>query len=113
MREATTQASPYSAIRQAIRKYDLATGACLKHRKSKALAVGAWTESPKLLGIDLHERVDILGVEFGHTVAISITDSWSRITNAVRAQARRAYARHMYLIRRIHYVQLCLLAKIW
>ena len=64
-----------SAIQQAIRTYEQATGACLNPRKSKPLAVGTWTESPTLLGIDLHERVNILGVEFGRTVALSIRDS--------------------------------------
>jgi hypothetical protein len=85
----------FRAIQEAIRTYERATGACLNPRKSKALAVGAWTERPTLLGIDLHKRFEILGVEFGPTVALSIRDSWSRVTSAVRAQARRAYARHV------------------
>jgi hypothetical protein len=108
-----TQPEAFSAIRKAIRTYERATGACLNPRKSKALAVGAWIERPTLLGIDLHERVEILGVEFRPTVALSIRDSWSRVTGAVRAQVRRAYARHMCLVRRMQYVQLCLFAKIW
>jgi hypothetical protein len=94
-----THPEAFSAMQEAIRTYERATGACLNPRKSKALAVGAWTERPTLLGIDLHESVEILGVEFGPTVALSIRDSWSRVTGAARAQARRAYARHMCLVR--------------
>jgi hypothetical protein len=108
-----TQPEAFGAIHEAIRTYERATGACLNPLKSKALAVGAWTDRPTLLGIDIHERVEILGVEFGPTVARSIRDSWSRVTGAVRGQARRAYARHMCLVRRMQYVQLCLFAKIW
>jgi hypothetical protein len=106
-----TQPEAFSAIEEAIRTYKRATGACLNPRKSKALAVGAGTERPTLLGIDLHERVEIFGVEFGPTVALSIRESWARVTGAVREQARRACARHMCLVRRMQYVQLCLLAK--
>jgi hypothetical protein len=107
-----TQLEDFSAIQKAIRTYERSTGACLNPRKSKALAVGAWMERPTLLGIDLHERVEILGVEFGPNVALSIRDSWSRVTGAVRAQARRAYAWPVCLVRRMQYAQLCLFAKI-
>ena len=78
-----THPEDFSAIEQAIRTYKRATGACLNPRKSKALTVWPWTERPTLLGVDLHERVDILGVELGQTVALSIRDSWSRVTSAV------------------------------
>jgi hypothetical protein len=108
-----THPEAFSAIQQAIRTYERATGACLNPRKSKALSVGAWTERPTLLGVDLHERIEILGVEFGPNVALSIRDSWASVTSAVRAQARRAYAQHMCLVRRMQYLQLCLFAKIW
>jgi hypothetical protein len=84
-----TQPEAFGAIKEAICTYERATGACLNPRKSKALAVGVWTEHPTLLGIDLHECVEILGLEFGPTVALSIRGSWSRVTGAVRAQARR------------------------
>jgi hypothetical protein len=93
--------------------YERATGARLIPRKSKALAIGAWTEPPTALGIDFHERVNILGVEFGPTIAISIRDSWSKVMCAVRAQARRAYTRHLCLVQRMKYIQLPLFAKIW
>ena len=108
-----TDPEAFITIQQAVRAYERATGARLNPRKSKALAVGAWTEPPTSLGIAFHDRIDILGVEFGPTVALSMQDSWSSVTRAMRAQARRAYAGHLCLVQRMHYVQLCLFAKIW
>ena len=72
-----------------------------------------FTEPPTALGVDFHERVNILGVEFGPTIATSIRDSWSRVVCAVRAQARQAYTRHLCLVQRMQYVQPRLFAKIW
>jgi len=66
-------------------------------------------EPPTSLGIAFHDRVDILGVEFCHTIALSMQDSWSRVTRAVRAQAHMAYARNLCLVQRIQYVQQCFL----
>jgi len=55
----------FVTIRQAIRCFELAEGARHNPTKSKALATGAWMEPATLLGIDIYERVDILGVTFG------------------------------------------------
>jgi hypothetical protein len=100
-------------IQQAVQTFERAKGARLNPRKSKALAIGTWTETPTALGIDLYELVSILEVDFGPTIAISVQDSWASVTRAVRAQAQRAYARHLCLAQRLHYVQLCLFAKMW
>jgi hypothetical protein len=108
-----THPEAFIAIQEANRTYEWATEVCLNPRKSKAFAVGAWTEHPTLLDINLHERVEILGVYFGPTVTLSIRNSWARVTSVVGAQARRAYARHMCLVKRMQYMQLCLYAKIW
>ena len=40
-------------------------------------------------------------------------DSWTSVLRTARAQARKACARNLCLAQRIHYVQLCLLAKVW
>jgi hypothetical protein len=53
--------------------------------------------APTSLGIAFHDRVDILGVEFGPTIALSMQDSWSRVTRAVRAQARWVFDRQLCL----------------
>jgi hypothetical protein len=39
--------------------------------------------------------------------------SWARVVSSVRAQARQAYARELCLVQQMHYIQLCLFAKIW
>jgi hypothetical protein len=80
--------------------------------KSKAMAISGWTEPATTLGIPFHVRVDILGVTFGPTINISRQDSWTIVIGAVRAQARKSYARRLCLAQRIYYVRLCLLAKI-
>ena len=96
-----TNPGDFHAVQQAIHLYERATGARLNPRKSKALAIGAWTELPTAMDIVFHERVNILGVEFGPTIATSTRDSWSKIICAVQAQARRAYIRHLLLVQRM------------
>jgi hypothetical protein len=107
-----TNPGDFHAIQQATHLHERATGARINPRKSKALAIGTWSEPPTALGINFHERVNILGVELGPTIATSIRDSWSVIC-AVRAQARRTYTRHLCLVQRMKYIQLYIFAKIW
>jgi hypothetical protein len=85
-----TRPEDFVTIQQAIRTYERATGARLNPNISKALAVGPWEGHPTSLGIAFHERANSLGVEFGHTIALSMQDSWARVTCSVRAQARKA-----------------------
>jgi hypothetical protein len=76
-------------VHQALRIYEQATWAHLNPNKSRALAVGGWTEPITLLGIELFQQVKILGVTFGSTVDATVQDSWTKVTNAVRACANR------------------------
>jgi hypothetical protein len=108
-----TNPGDFHAIEQAIHLRERETEARLSPRKSKALAIGAWTGPPTSLCIVFHECVNILGVEFGCTIATSIRDSWSKVICAVRAQVRRAYTRHLCLVQRMKYIQPCIFAKIW
>jgi hypothetical protein len=103
----------FHTIRQAIRRYEQATGAQLNPHKSKALDIGTWTEPASTLGIPLHERVKILGVSFGHTNALNTQGSWPRVINTIRAQAKQSYTRNLNLAQRFHYVKLHLFAKLW
>jgi len=100
-------------VHQAIRTYEMAIGAQLNPNKSRALAVCGWMEPITPLGIELFQQVKILGVTFGSTVEATVQESWTTVTNAVRAQARTAYARNLCLAYRVKYVQTYLLAKIW
>ena len=71
----------------AIRIYERATGAQINPYKSRALAVGGWSEPIIPLGIELFQQVTILGVTFGSTVDATVQERWTRVTIAVRAQA--------------------------
>ena len=77
-------------VHKAIRIYEQATGAQLNPNKSRALAVGGWTEPITPFGIELFQQVKILGVTFGSTVDATVQEVWTKVTNAVRAQARTA-----------------------
>jgi CHAT domain-containing protein len=57
--------------------------------------------------------VTILGVDFGRTLAQAMKYNWTKVTQAVKAQARQAYSRQLTLPQQIQYVQSYLLAKIW
>jgi hypothetical protein len=100
-------------VNHAIRIYEQATGAHLNPNKSRALAVGGWKEPITALGIELFQQVKILGITFGTTVDATVQDCWTKVFNAVRAQARTAYARNLCLAHRVQYVQTYLLAKVW
>ena len=90
-----------------------ATGALLNSRKSKAPAVGWWSTSTDTLNISYNAEIKILGVTFTCIIEHSMNKSWATATGKLRAQARDTYERDLSLLRRIHYVQAYLLAKIW
>ena len=100
-------------IHHSIAHYEKATGAKLNKQKSNALAIGNWTAPEEPLGIKFREKIKILGIEFGPAIRTSTKASWDKIVGAVRAQARTAYARELCLAKRIQYVQIYLLSKIW
>ena len=99
-------------VHHAIRINEQAIGAQLNPNKSRALAVDGWTEPITPLGTELLQQVKILGMTFGSTVDATVQGSWTKVTNAVRAQSRTAYARNLCLAHRVQYVQTYLLAKI-
>ena len=100
-------------VHHAVRIYEKATGAQLNPNKSRTIAVGGWREPISPLGIEFSQHVTILGVTFGPTMEETIRESWKKVTNAVRAQARIAYARNLCLAHRVKYVNIYLLSKIW
>jgi len=103
----------FTKINQAIRCFENEIGARLKPSKSKAVAVGAFSEPVTVLGIGSHDQVDIIDLFFGSTLALSMKYSWTGVVGTVRAQELEAYARNLCLAHRLLYVQLWLLAKIW
>jgi len=65
-----SQPAVFAKIHQAIRCIEQATEARFSPTKSKALAVGELTEHVTVLGIDFHDQVDIIGVNFGLNLAL-------------------------------------------
>jgi hypothetical protein len=108
-----TSPTDFKTIHEAIQIYERASGARLNPPNSHALAIGHWTTPETDLGIDFQSRLKILGVNFGRTIKESTTATWIHVTEAIRAQARKAFAIELRFAQRIQYVQPCLLAKIW
>jgi hypothetical protein len=71
-----------------IRNYEVATGARLNLRKSKALAVVSWDIS--VFGMDVHyyQDITILGVRFAQPVMNSSTLSWAITTRKMKGEVR-------------------------
>jgi hypothetical protein len=108
-----TQPAAFTAIQRAIQCYESATGALINLRKSKATALGKWAAPATDLGIGFQDHINVLGVTFKPSIAQSIKDNWIGVICAVRAQAKTACAGNLSLAQRLHYVQMCLLTKLW
>ena len=108
-----TSVSDISAVEDAIRRFEKASGARLNPRKSRALAIGRWSAPDNPLGIAYHPTAKILGFQFWSTVRQSVNATWSQLTGQVRSLARESYPRDLCLAHRITYVHAYLLARIW
>ena len=106
-----TRPKDFTITLQAVRCYEQATGARRNPKKSKAPAIGPWTEPATALGIEFHDQVTIQSHIWNHYCQIC-QRQLAGVLRMVRAQTRRAYVRTQFLAQRIQYVQLCL-AKIW
>jgi hypothetical protein len=78
-----TEPEEITAIGEALRNYEQATGARLNIAKSQALAVGTWDTTRSVLNIPYSAEINILGLRMANTTAQSAMSSWSRITNLV------------------------------
>jgi hypothetical protein len=90
-----TRPHDFVIIRTAMECNTLATKAIPNIIKSKALAIGGWTQPRTELRIATYDQIKILGITFSRTRAQSSTTSWEQVINAVRAQARLHYARSL------------------
>ena len=108
-----TSAADFAIIEESIRLYERSSGACFNPRKSKALAVGSWCTQETVLRIAYHPHLVILGVTFWGTIKQTMKNSWSRLTEKVRAQAKRDYTRGPCLSTRMRCINTFLLSKIW
>ena len=108
-----THPAQFATIRQAIHSFEEAKGAQVNPSKSKAMALGDLTAPATEFGVPFHDRIKVLGVNFGPTIPQTLTHSWTGVIHAVRAQARKAYTRSLCFAQRVLYIQSCLLADIW
>jgi purine nucleoside permease len=96
-----------------LERYGAASGARINIRKSKALAVGTWDTSINIMGINYEESVKILGIQFTNTIHQTTLNSWTMVTNGIRAQAQETYSRDLNLYQRFRYVHTFFLARAW
>ena len=93
--------------------YENATGAKINTSKTKALAIGGWDTSQKIMDIEYPEEIRILGVNFTNRSTQTCKEHWCRIISHARAVAQEAYHRNISLEKRIQFVHVYMLARIW
>jgi hypothetical protein len=69
---------------------------------NKVMAASSWDKSMNILDIPYYQEITILDFRFRSTVARSGNFALSRATRKVKALARDAYRRDLYLKQRIH-----------
>jgi hypothetical protein len=100
-------------LEEVLRLYEQASGASNNMVKSKALALGGWSLSHRIMGIPYANRLTILGLRFMDTVRATCVASWKRVTDNIRAKTKGDYARKLTLHTGIQYVHALLYAKAW
>jgi hypothetical protein len=108
-----TSVTDIPVVEEALRLFERASGACINPRKSKVLAVGCWRTQETIRGIEYYPPVTILGITFWSTIEQTTKDTWTRIIEQVRVQAKKVYDRDPSLAHRIQDVHKCLLSKLW
>jgi len=78
-----------------------------------ALARGAWNTPIRIMDMPYGTDATILGLHFINNVNTSAHVTWSTVTTRVRALAQDTHYRGLSLDRRIRFVHVYLLAKIW
>ena len=109
----TTSPEDIIAIRDAVHRYEKATGAVLNIQKSQALPVGTWDTNLPVMNIPYTDEIKVLGFNMQKSIDRAGKSSWARITNVVRIQARETYGKDLNLAQCIQYVQVYLLARLW
>ena len=71
-----TKPRDFRVIREAVRLYGKASGACLNIRNSKVLLTGG-LEKTANLGADFHPTIRILGITFSSTTDQAMHESWA------------------------------------
>jgi len=92
--------------------YEEATGAEINTGKHRALAIGGWDVTKKIMNISYHEE-RIVGFKLTNRSNKSNKEHWCNVISKVRAVAQDAYHMKLSLDMRIGCVHEYLLAKIW
>jgi len=93
--------------------YQKASGASVNMDKSRAMAIGEWNETMRIMNIPYYKELKILGFTFESKSNTTNKEQWRKIISQVRAIAQDAYYRKLDLDMRIRYVHDYLLGKIW
>jgi hypothetical protein len=96
-----TNTGDFRVVRDAVRLYEEASGACLNVRKSKALAAVGSKRTANDLGVNFHSTIKILGITFSSTIGREMHESWAQLSGRVKAQAQHAYGRYLCLEQRV------------
>jgi hypothetical protein len=100
-------------IQEALHCFEEASGATVNIGKSRALAIGPWDTSLRIMDIPYHSEANILGYHMTSKVQDSAHKIWIITTARIRAQAQDAYCRVLSLYKRVQYVHVYLMAREW
>jgi PKD repeat protein len=70
------------------------------------MTVGSWDFSSGIMGIQYHTEIKIIDVRINETVAQSVNNSWSTVTDRIDVQASYAFNRNFCSDQRILYVKI-------
>jgi hypothetical protein len=108
-----TSPSDIQKMQETLHCYEEATGAELNIGKSRAVAIGSWDTSHRIMDIPYNNEATILGLHTTSTLQASAVRSWTLTTARIRAHAQEAYYRNLSLDKRIQYVRDHLMARVW
>ena len=91
-------------FQEAIRTIEEATGAKINMQKSRALAVGGWDASSKIMDSPYRTGMKILRFHFTDRVNVAHKENWHSVTSQVRETAQDARYRDLSLNRRISFL---------
>jgi len=84
-----TKPEDFCIIRDAVHCFEKASGAHLNVRKSKALAVGGWEEAGNDLGVEYHQSIKILGINFSSMSERTMHKNWALQKARVKTNAKQ------------------------
>ena len=108
-----TKTEEIRIIREALLRYEVASGAKVSIGKSRALTVGLWDTSAQIMKIPYCEQVKILSIHFLSAIRDSVEKSWSKLTARIRGHAQDAYFRDLNPHSGIKYIQDYLIVRAW